>query len=91
MLLSFKYEYNTLYAMNQNTVEWEKGNLVKEYNSKTSQQEDDLAIYKTTSSIKKISNDKFIMTYEFETITKLEKHNIYNRKLKNEATCTRIK
>ena len=91
VLLSFKYEDNTLYAKNPNTGEWEKGNLVKEYNSKTSQQEDDLAIYKTTSSIKKISNDKFIMTYEFETITKLEKHNIYNRKLKNEAICTRIK
>lgn len=91
VLLSFKYEDNTLYAKNPNTGEWEKGNLVKEYNSKTSQQENDLAIYKTTSSIKKVSDDEFIMTYEFETIAKLEKHNLYNSKLKNEAICTRIK
>ena len=91
MLLSFKYEDNILYSKNPNTGEWEKGNLVKEYNSKTSQQEDDLAIYKTTSSINKVSDDEFIMTNELETIAKEEKYNSYNSKLKNETVCTRIK
>ena len=91
VLLSFKYEDNILYSKNPNTGEWEKGNLVKEYNSKTSQQEDDLAIYKTTSSINKVSDDEFIMTNELETIAKEEKYNSYNSKLKNETVCTRIK
>ena len=91
LLLSFKYEDNTLYSKNPITGKWEKGNLIEEYNNKTIQNEDKIAIYKITNSIKKVSDDEFIMTNELETIAKEEKYNSYNSKLKNETVCTRIK
>lgn len=91
LLLSFKYEDNTLYSKNPITGKWEKGNLIEEYNNKTIQNEDKIAIYKITNSIKKVSDDEFIMTNELETIAKEEKYNPYNSKLKNETICTRIK
>ena len=91
LLLSFKYEEYTLYSKNQITGKWEKVNLIEEYNNKTIQNEDKIAIYKITNSIKKVSDDKFIITKELETIAKQEKYNSYNSKLKNETVCTRIK
>jgi len=90
-LLSFKYENNSLYLKDSEKEDWNAGSLVEEYNNKTTQEEDDFFIEKITKSLKKISNNKFITTYESEIIVKDEKYNSLNEKLKNEATCTRIK
>ena len=90
-LLSFKYENNSLYLKASEKEEWQAGSLVEEYNNKTTTKEDDFLRDKTTKSLKKISNNKFIITYENEMIVKNEKYNSLNKKLKNEATCTRIK
>lgn len=90
-LLSLKYENNTLYLKASEKEEWEAGSLVEEYNNKTTLEEDDFLIDKITKSLKKISNNKFIITYQSEIIVKDDKYNSHNRKLKNEATCTRIK
>ena len=90
-LLSFKYENNSLYLKTSEKEDWKAGSLIEEYNNKTTQEEDDFLIDKITKSLKKISNNKFIITDESEIIVKDEKHNSLNKKLKNEATCTRIK
>ncbi|OTP97218.1 hypothetical protein B6D16_01070 [Gilliamella apicola] len=90
-LLSFKYENNSLYLKASEKEDWKAGSLIEEYNNKTTQEEDDFLIDKITKSLKKISNNKFITTYESEIIVKDEKYNSLNEKLKNEATCTRIK
>ena len=90
-LLSFKYENNSLYLKDSEKEDWNAGSLVEEYNNKTTQEEDDFFIEKITKSLKKISNNKFITTYESEIFVKDEKYNSLNEKLKNEATCTRIK
>ena len=91
VLVSFKYENNSLYSKTPDAENWEKERLIEKYNNKTIQQEDDFSTRKRTYSLKKVSDDKFIMTYEFEQLVKDEKDSKVNSKVKNETICTRIK
>ena len=91
VLVSFKYENNSLYSKTPDAENWEEDKLIEEFNNKTIQQEDDFSTRKRTYSLKKVSDDKFIMAYELEQLAKVEKSNEVNRKVKNETICTRIK
>ncbi|WP_276832331.1 hypothetical protein [Frischella perrara] len=91
VLVTFKYENNSLYSKITNKDEWTKRSLVEEYNNKTIQDEDGFLKMKVTKSLKKVSDDKFITTDECEFISKDEEYDSFNRKFKNEITCTRIR
>ena len=91
VLVTFKYENNSLYSKITNKDEWTKRSLVEEYNNKTIQDESRFLKMKVTKLLKKVSDDKFITTDECEFISKDEEYDSFNRKFKNEITCTRIR
>jgi len=91
VLVTFKYENNSLYSKITNKDEWTKRSLVEEYNNKTIQDESRFLKMKVTKLLKKVSDDKFITTDECEFTSKDEEYDSYNRKFKNEITCTRIR
>ncbi|MWN05420.1 hypothetical protein [Gilliamella sp. Pas-s95] len=91
VLMSFKYENNSLYSKNLKTGHWDKESLVETYDNKTKQEETDYFFSKKTRSLQKESNDKFILTYVRETITKDIEYSSSNNKIKEEANCTRMK
>ena len=91
VLVTFKYENKSLYSKITNKDEWTKRSLVEEYNNKTIQDESRFLKMKVTKLLKKVSDDKFVTTDECEFISKDEEYDSFNRKFKNEITCTRIR
>lgn len=88
---TFKYENNILYIDSLKEGGWEESPLLEVYNNETIIKDLDYGIYTTTKSLDKKSHDHFIVTYEYEFISKTPTLSRTNSKIKTESICSRVK
>lgn len=72
VLVTFKYENNSLYSKITNKDEWTKRSLVEEYNNKTIQDEDGFLKMKVTKSLKKYPMINLLQLMNVNSLVKMK-------------------
>ena len=90
--IKFKNKNNSFYVQKQDDNKWREANdFLDEFTNETKTFEGDDSIAKSTKSLRKINDNKFLIIEERENIEKYDKDSFNNRKNKIEVTCNRIK
>lgn len=91
-LVTFKYKNNSFYVRKQDGRGWHEANdFLDEFTNETKTFEGDDYIAKSTKTLRKINDNKFLVIEEYENIQKYDKDSSSNKKDKTEVTCNRIK
>ena len=90
--IKYKNKNNSLYVRKQDDRGWHEANdLLDKYTNETKTFEGDDYIAKSTKTLRKINDNKFLVFEEYENIQKYDKDSSSNKKDKTEVTCNRIK
>lgn len=90
--IKYKNKNNSLYVRKQDDRGWHEANdFPDKYTNETKTFEGDDYIAKSTKTLRKINDNKFLVIEEYENIQKYDKDSSSNKKDKTEVTCTRIK
>ena len=90
--IKYKNKNNSLYVRKQDDRGWHEANdLLDKYTNETKTFEGDDYIAKSTKTLRKINDNKFLVIEEYENIQKYDKDSSSNKKDKTEDTSTIIK